>query len=244
MKKFFKVLSSVTLATLLIAACGTADDNENVGGSPDTGYEDRGDAGEGSGEFTYDGSIAVELVAKENGDVTYEFQMTNETDEDIELSFSSLQEYDYILKDEARNTVYQYSDDRMFGEAFVEKTIAANDTYVVEVDLSEALEKLEDGTYTLEVWSVANELDGLSDRVEVSFTMNLNDAVITKTGTYVGQIDNNSVEIIDADGNERAYRLTEEVREFLEVIEENDPVTFSYYEKDNGQLILTKVIVD
>ncbi|OIJ11571.1 hypothetical protein BKP35_11545 [Anaerobacillus arseniciselenatis] len=241
MKKFFKVLSSVTLATLIIAACGTADDNENVGGSPDTGYEDS------NGDVIYDGDLAMDLIANENGAVTYEFQLTNQTEEDIDLTFSSLQEYDYILKDEEGTTVFQYSDGRMFGEAFVEKTIEVNETYAVEVDLSDASQALEDGTYTLEVWSVANELDGVRSSKEVTLlqeTGTNGEAVITETGTFVGQIDNNSVEFTDVGGEPRAFRLTEEVREFLDVVQENDAIIYSYYENEDGQLILTEVIVD
>ncbi len=243
MKKFFKVLSSVTLATLIIAACGTADDNENVGGSPDTGYEE-----EPKTDLDFSDSIvSAELVAKENGAVTYEFQLTNQTDEDVDLTFSSLQEYDYILKDEEGTTVFQYSEGRMFGEVFVEKTIEANETYAVEVDLSDAAQALEDGTYTLEVWSVANELDGVRSSIEVTLSQETDtsgEAVITETGTFVGQIDNNSVEFTDVGGEPRAFRLTEEVRGFLDVVQENDAIIYSYYENEDGQLILTEVIVD
>lgn len=180
MKKYWKILSSVTLAALLVTACGTADSDEKdvAGGSPDTGYEEPVE--ENPAEETPDGepeisiieedSIAVALEAKENADMKYLFKLVNTTDKDIELTFASLQEFDYIIKTQAGEKVFQYSDDMAFGEALVEKTIKANDTLVMEVDLTEVIPTLESGLYSLEIWSSARESDGLRTEINLGIT--------------------------------------------------------------------------
>ncbi|MFT9485871.1 MAG: hypothetical protein ACH0QD_00610 [Tepidibacillus sp.] len=59
-------------------------------------------------------------------------------------------------------------------------------------------------------------------------------------GIYTGQIDNNSVEIRTK--NEiMALQLTDEVRQVIETLVENDEVTFEYEKNKVGQLILTKL---
>lgn len=186
MKKYWKVLSSVTLAALLVTACGTAETDEKdvVGGSPDTGYEEPADenpaedeepaeetpGGEPEIKIIEEDAIAVELVAKENADMKYVFKLVNTTDKDIELTFASLQEFDYIIKTQAGEKVYQFSDDMAFGEALVEKTIKANDTLVMEVDLTEVIPTLESGLYSLEIWSSARESDGLRTEINLGIT--------------------------------------------------------------------------
>jgi len=62
---------------------------------------------------------------------------------------------------------------------------------------------------------------------------------IKESGIYVGQIDNNSVEI-EIDGEARAFWLSEESKELLEKsnISDGDKVTFIYKENENNQFII------
>ncbi|QOY38333.1 BsuPI-related putative proteinase inhibitor [Anaerobacillus isosaccharinicus] len=243
MKKYWKVLSGITLAALLVTACGTEDTKEKeVGGSPDTGYEE---PTEEQPEITIieEGAIAVELVAKENADMKYLFKLVNTTDKDIDLSFASLQEFDYIIKSHAGEKVYQYSDDMAFGEAFVEKTIKANDFIVSEVDLTDVIPTLESGLYSIEIWSSARESDGFRTEINLEITTDAKVGVTTLVVSLVGIVDNNSVEIKDEAGKVKVYRITEEVKSYLSSIPENEPVTINFYE-ENGQLVISSIIVD
>ncbi|RXJ02050.1 hypothetical protein DS745_08135 [Anaerobacillus alkaliphilus] len=244
MKKYWKVLSSITLAAMIMAACGTVDtkQKEVVGGSPDTGYEE---PTEETPELLLieEDAIQVELVAKENVDKLYQFKLVNTTDKDITLTFANLQEYDFIIKDQTGSKVYQYSDDRMFGEAFVEKTIAAKDSIIMEIDLTEVIPTLDSGIYSLEIWSSARESDGFRTEIELTVSNDVSSGSTSELASLVGIVDSNSIEMKDSSGNVKVYRLTEDVKAYLEVVPENEPVTINFYE-ENGQFIITSIIVD
>lgn len=67
------------------------------------------------------------------------------------------------------------------------------------------------------------------------------------SGTYVGQIDNNSVEIIISGAPEemasRAFRLSPEVRERFDQLglQDNSPVKFEYYVDNQDQWMLVNI---
>lgn len=69
----------------------------------------------------------------------------------------------------------------------------------------------------------------------------------TGTGTYVGQIDGNSVEIIVSGTAEetatRAFRLSPELREAFDQIglQDNSPVKFEYYVDSDDQWLLMNI---
>lgn len=70
----------------------------------------------------------------------------------------------------------------------------------------------------------------------------------TDSGSYVGQADNNSIEIRisgvqDDEMAFRVFKISEEVRLAFESLSLNkdDQVKFSYYEKDIGQPVLVKI---
>lgn len=200
MEKNWKLSSTITVAAILIVGCGINENdvkpvNGNQGDT-ETGYEKEsgGDLGEGEGEMDISQEkLTVQLTAKENSDMKYEFKLVNETDQEIELSFASLQEFDFIIKDQGGNKVYQYSDDKAFGESMVQTTVAPNEAHIMEIDLKEAFESLESGSYILEVWSVPSETDKLRTEIEISYSDINASRVETKEGYFVGMIDNNSV---------------------------------------------------
>ncbi|OIJ16820.1 hypothetical protein BKP37_04625 [Anaerobacillus alkalilacustris] len=226
MKKQWKILLSIALVTVLITACGTGgetSENQTSGNE----YENLTDAEKQVVNFEEMVTAKIELL-----DGQYFFTLINNSDEDIDLSFSSTQEYEYTITNSNKEHLYTYSMDKMFAEMFVERTIAPNKDYVTEVDV-EYLVNLEDGTYTLEIWSVALETNDLRSKIEITINQE-------NLGTYVGQIDNNSVEIIDSNGEPKAYRLTDEVRSSISTLETDDKVKYLFYEQD-GQLFLTLI---
>ena len=230
MKKLFSFFMLIT-ALLFITACGTADVDQNTGSGGDsnveTPNEDQNDEVQVNSEM-----ISSELNVV---DGHYTFTLKNISEEDITLSFSSTQEYEYQIKDESGNLIYTYSMDKMFGEMFMEKTLAPNEEYTISVDINSYLSTLDPGTYNLEIWSVALEADELKTTAQI----NIDASAQNVLGTYVGGIDNSSVEIIGENNEPNAYRLTE-AADFLELIEPNSKVTFSYYEVD-GQRFLTEI---
>ncbi len=244
MKKYWRVLSSLTLAAMMLAACGSTDTKEKevVGGNVDTGYEE---PSEETPELVLieEDAIQVEMVAKENVDKVFVFILNNTTDKDIKLTFANLQEYDFVIKDHTGAKVYQFSDDRMFGEAFVEKTIAANDSIRMEIDLTDVIPTLDSGIYSLEVWSSARESDGFRTEIELAVSNDVSSSPTSELASLVGIVDSNSIEMKDSSGHVKVYQITEDVKAYLEIVPENEPVTINFYE-ENGQLIITSIIVD
>lgn len=70
----------------------------------------------------------------------------------------------------------------------------------------------------------------------------------TDSGTYTGRVDNNSIEIkisgvLDEEHAYRVCQLSDALRENFEALglAESDPVKFEYYEREQGQPLLTKI---
>lgn len=232
MIKHWKVLSTIMLATLLATACGSEEVDKKGGGSDQTGYETPIE--NDSKEVINDEIISTDL---QFSDGYYTFSLKNITDKNVDLTFSSTQEYEYQIKDSNDNVVYTYSMDKMFGQQIVEKTLTAGEEFLINVDV-DVFSTLEAGTYVLEIWSMALEAENLSSKIDIT----LEEVASNIEGTFVGQIDNNSVEIIDADGNPKAYRLTASSKEFISSLKTDEKVSYSYF-KQNGQLFLTMINV-
>ncbi|HHT63720.1 MAG: hypothetical protein ACOX4H_12325 [Bacillota bacterium] len=64
----------------------------------------------------------------------------------------------------------------------------------------------------------------------------------TECGTYVGQIDNNSIEI-KIDGEPKAFQLSDRVKEnFAQLgLETDDKVVFSYVPRGNEQMMIIDI---
>lgn len=196
MMKHWKIFSTILLATILTTACGSGKIDKKVGGDNQTGYET---PIENDSEVINEDIISTEL---DFSDGFYTFTLKNISDKDVDLTFSSTQEYEYQIKDDTGNVVYTYSMDKMFGQMIVEKTLTAGEEYRIDVDV-DIFSSLEAGTYTLEVWLVALETENLSSKIDIT----LEETASNIEGEYVGQIDNNSVENTDLDGNPKAYPI-------------------------------------
>lgn len=128
---------------LLLAACGSTEMNES--------------SGEGGEEMTNE---LTQQIKEENGD--YFFVITNGTEEDVTLTFTSGQQFEYQLFDDAGETVYTYSMNKMFTQALSEQVVAAGESWEQPLDLKNELTSMSvpEGTYRLEVWSLAEQFDG------------------------------------------------------------------------------------
>jgi hypothetical protein len=65
-------------------------------------------------------------------------------------------------------------------------------------------------------------------------------ASIEEEGTYIGQIDNNSIEV-EAAGDTLVLRLTDEVRDTIANLEDGSKVSIVYKKNENDQWILEKI---
>lgn len=59
----------------------------------------------------------------------------------------------------------------------------------------------------------------------------------TVEGVYIGQIDNNSIEV-RIDGEPDAYRLTDQSRDRVTSLENGDKIQFDYYKNQHGQKVI------
>lgn len=91
--------------------------------------------------------------------------------------------------------------------------------------------------------------DAVANTVAKSFILNNGGKVIkTDTGTYTGQVDNNSIEIRisgvqDESIAHRVFKISDEVRPTFEgmALEEGDMIKFQYYDVENQQPVLVSI---
>jgi hypothetical protein len=103
------------IVLLSVAACGPSDS--------------------GSGTADDAGGVAAVLVptmgVQVQGDtVEFQLQVANAADTAVVLEFTTSQRYDFEVTTEAGEVVWQWSSDRMFGQALGQETIAPGRTLV------------------------------------------------------------------------------------------------------------------
>lgn len=142
MKKLW--LGITLFLVLLLVACGTNEQEENSGSQ---------------GEETMAGELTQQLK-EQDGD--YALVITNGTEEDVTLSFTSGQQFDYQLINDAKETVYTWSMNKSFTQALSEKTLAPGEEWELPLDLKNELSSMSvpAGTYQLDVWSLAEQFEG------------------------------------------------------------------------------------
>lgn len=241
--KLTKIGSTFLLLTAL-TACGMTE----------TSGDDAKKNGNGSGPITEDkgteGIVAGQLMTEleemiQDGKIKYIFTIKNNKEKEQVLKFSSTQQFEYTLKDDSGTHVYTYSMDKMFAQTTSEKTLKPGEIFEMEIDLTEDLKKLKPGTYQFEVWSTAKDLDDLKAKAE--FNWGGEGEGLEETGklkgftvTYVGLMDNNSIEVINEDGQYDHFRLSEKVKADIQLLEKDDKITIFYMEVD-GQKVIEQV---
>ncbi|WP_442593659.1 BsuPI-related putative proteinase inhibitor [Neobacillus sp. D3-1R] len=239
-KRIVYGLSTFVLITSLVA-CGTSEKGtvepkkEVNGASPVN--ENKGIA---AGKLV--GSLSK---GTQNGQQKYQFSIRNDKEKEEVLKYSSTQEFDYTIKDQSGVVVYTYSMDKMFAQTQSEKVLKPGEIINLDIDLTEDLKKLKPGTYQLEVWSSALEQQDL--RAETQFNWGGVGEGLEEEGklkgftvTYVGLMDNNSIEVINEAGEYEHYRLSEKVKPDFDSLNKDDKITIYYIEKD-GQKIIEQV---
>lgn len=243
-KSIGSVLTTLFIITSL-AACGTSENGTTEPKKIVTGSNGEAPVGIVAGQLT----PSLEKVMKE-GKLTYIFTIKNDKDVEDVLKYTSSQQYDYKLIDSKGNIAYTYSMDKLFMQATSEQTVKQGEIVQFEIDLSEDLKKLAPGTYQFEVWSTATDREELKAKSEFNWggegegleeeAGKLAGAVVT----YVGLMDQNSIEVINENGNHEHYRLSDTVKPDFETLEKDAKITIHYGITSDGQKIIEEVITE
>jgi len=134
---------AVTLVlTVALLGCGTSNDEPKSTDSPSVSGPD---------------GLEANLTETGEDGRAFQYVLTNHSDSDVTLTFSSGQEFNYILwrKDETETMVYSYEQGRAFTQAFHERTLKPHESITYDI----ALEEYEPDTYILEAYMTSNEPD-------------------------------------------------------------------------------------
>jgi len=134
MKTIF--LTALLVFAMALLGCGGTDENPDASATPG-----------GSG-------LSAELTETGENGRTFQYILTNNSDSDVTLTFSSGQEYNYILW-RNETMVYSYEQVRSFIQAFHERTLKPDESLVYDI----ALEEYPPDTYVLEAYMTLYEPD-------------------------------------------------------------------------------------
>ncbi|WNF23292.1 BsuPI-related putative proteinase inhibitor [Mesobacillus jeotgali] len=125
----------LVLMGLLVTGCGTGNQVSN-------NDEDQGGAGIVAGE------MAASLT--EEKPLIFQYEVKNQTEEEVTLEFSSSQRYDYSVKTKDGKEVFLFSSVASFLQALGEEKVKQGEALNYKIDLHEL--SLEKGDYVLSVW--------------------------------------------------------------------------------------------
>lgn len=221
---------------LTLAGCGTTAETSN--------NEDKSTGSGNANNEIVAGSVVPSLKENGNGSYQYVFELKNDTTEEITLSMNSSQYYDYHLMNDSGTVVYTYSDGKMFTQMLEEKVLKPGETLEMEVDAREGLSTLPEGTYTLEIWSTANESEDWKASTEITWDGKSDSAagkliVEEATVTFEGLQDSNSIEVTNEKNEPEAMRLSDVSKPFFDNLERGTKITVFYVEKDGQKIIQT-----
>jgi uncharacterized lipoprotein YehR (DUF1307 family) len=249
-KKITTVLSSILLITAL-TACGSTDTSGTEpkkvvnGANAESPTIDDKNPGIVAGEI----SVNLEETIKE-GKLTYLFTLKNDKEQNEVLQYSSSQQYEYQLIDSTGNVAYTYSMDKMFLQSQSEQTVKPGETLTFEIDLSEDLKNLKPGTYQFVVWSTASDREDLKAKAEFNWGGEGEGLEETKgklagaTVTFIGLMDQNSIEVINENGETDHFRLSDTVKPAFESLVKDTKITIHYGMTSDGQKIIEEVIAE
>ncbi|WP_100010149.1 BsuPI-related putative proteinase inhibitor [Lentibacillus sediminis] len=139
--------------SFILAACANETSTDN--GDDHSGRE--------AAEISEDRIIyALNPVKLSQENTVYEFTITNESDREKELSFTTSQRYEYELRNKENELIQRFSDGKAFMQVLGNEELAPGDQLSYELKLP----PLEIGEYTLTAYSVARGLSGNQVRVE------------------------------------------------------------------------------
>eukprot|EP00130_Batrachochytrium_dendrobatidis_P008489 XP_006683364.1 hypothetical protein BATDEDRAFT_93129 [Batrachochytrium dendrobatidis JAM81] len=103
-----------------------------------------------------DNGLTFELAEAEAADngKAFHYTVTNDSAEEIELSFTTSQRYEYELRNITEGTTTKYSDGRAFMQVLGDTKLAPGESVAYDISLS----SLKPGEYQLTVYLVAKNM--------------------------------------------------------------------------------------
>jgi len=153
MKKLWLVL----LLGMFVAGCGTKGEPLSSN-EPDTEVE-----AEGSG------IVAGEMEASitEQSPLVFQYEVKNQTEEEIKLEFSSSQRFDYSVQTKEGDELFLFSSVTSFLQVIGEETVKQWESLSYKIDLHDL--ELQKGDYVLTVW--LTPMDGQKHKATKEFTV-------------------------------------------------------------------------
>lgn len=160
----YKIMLLLTIS-IMLTACGTsgnttqeepAEENTSTGSDvTEKDGEEKSDSDKSKEELKeklkledgQDGELNGEV---ERNDQDFLFTVTNTQDTDVEITFSSGQEYDYVVIDESGAVVKKLSEGMMYTQAIKEVVLAPGEKLEYPIAYQEVTADLHEGEYTIE----------------------------------------------------------------------------------------------
>ncbi|MEH7443047.1 BsuPI-related putative proteinase inhibitor [Bacillus sp. JJ1122] len=127
------------LLGILVSGCGT--ENKVANDEPVNGTG-------GGGHGIVAGEVAASLT--QQSPLVFQYEVKNQTEQEVTLEFTSSQRYDYSVKNKDGEEIFLFSSTAAFLQALGEVTIKQGETLSYVIDLKKL--SLEKGKYTLTVW--------------------------------------------------------------------------------------------
>jgi ABC-type molybdate transport system substrate-binding protein len=143
----------ILLMGLLVTGCGTGNQVSN------NNKEEKGGAGIVAGEMA--------ASIKEDSPLVFQYEVKNQTEQEVTLEFTSSQRYDYSVETKDGKEIFLFSSVANFLQALGEEEVKQGETLSYEIDLHEL--SLDKGDYILSVWLTPKE--GKKFRVTKEFSV-------------------------------------------------------------------------
>jgi hypothetical protein len=132
----------ILLLGVFVSGCGT--ENRVANDEPVSGTG-------GGGQGIVAGEMAASMT--ERSPLIFEYELKNQTEQEVTLKFTSSQRYDFSVKTKEGQEVYLFSSTATFLQALGEVKIKQGETLTYVIDLKDL--SLQKGEYTLTVWMTA-----------------------------------------------------------------------------------------
>ncbi|TKD68775.1 BsuPI-related putative proteinase inhibitor [Pseudalkalibacillus hwajinpoensis] len=139
MLKYFTV---GTMVLLMLSGCG--EENSSMNTNSNTSEQVSGSSGIVAGSM----EPSLTLETKENGKVTFQYTIQNQTEQVQTITFPSSQKYEYKLYNEKGAHLKTYSADKSFVKQ--EEVLKVKQAEILEYPIT--IDQLSPGTYKLDVW--------------------------------------------------------------------------------------------
>ncbi|SDJ78217.1 BsuPI-related putative proteinase inhibitor [Sediminibacillus albus] len=149
-----KILFLSLFFVIIAAGCGTGND-------PNEEAEEVNGDGKGINEGVIAGSL------EEQSPLTYQYRVSNQTENEVKHEFSSSQRFDYSIADSSGEQVFLLSSVTSYIQVMGEEIIEPGGELVYDIDLQER--DLPPGKYVLTAWLTPT--DGKKYEVKQEFTV-------------------------------------------------------------------------